>query len=291
MPSGLARPGDAVGPYHLISRLGEGGFGEVWLAERRRPFVQRVALKIIKPGMDSKAVIARFHQERQALAVMNHPNVAKVFDGGLTPHGRPFFAMEFVKGDPITRYCDARKLSIRDRLALFAQACEAVQHAHLKGIVHRDLKPSNILAFDAEGGAPTLKVIDFGVAKAMSGGLSAGTVYTEVGQLVGTLEYMSPEQSDPTATDIDTRSDIYSLGVLLYELLTGPCPSTRATFAARRCARSSGCCTRSIRRRPAPGCRRSSLRTARRRRGSRRRAGSPWATWSAICAESWSGSR
>ena len=218
------RPGDEVGPYRLISLLGEGGFGEVWLAERRHPFVQRVALKIIKPGMDSRAVVARFEQERQSLAVMSHPGIAKVLDGGLTARGRPFFVMEYVRGQPITEFCDSRRLTVRERLRLFLQVCEAIQHAHLKGIVHRDVKPSNVLAFDVEGGEPSIKVIDFGVAKATQRGAGSQTVFTETGQLIGTLEYMSPEQADATSEDIDTRADVYSLGAVLYELLAGVTP-------------------------------------------------------------------
>jgi serine/threonine protein kinase len=221
---GLEKAGDQVGAYKLLSLVGEGGFGTVWLAERREPFVQRVALKLIKAGMDSKSVLARFEQERQALAVMNHPNIARVLDGGITPAGRPYFAMEFVKGEPVTQFCDRMKLDIEERLKLFQQACEAIQHAHPKGIVHRDLKPGNILAFMVKGEGPKLKVIDFGVAKAMSQRMTEHTIFTETGQMIGTPEYMSPEQADPTAGDIDTRSDIYSRGVLLYELLVGATP-------------------------------------------------------------------
>ena len=218
------RAGDEIGQYRLLSVLGEGGFGTVWLAERREPFVQRVALKVIKPGMDSRSVLGRFEQERQALAMMNHPNIARVLDGGLTAAGRPYFVMEYVKGQPITAFSDARRLDIRQRLELFTKVCEAMQHAHLKGIIHRDLKPSNVLAFDAESQQPTVKVIDFGVAKAMQPSAAAHTVFTETGQMIGTPEYMSPEQADSRSADVDTRSDIYSLGVLLYELLAGVTP-------------------------------------------------------------------
>ena len=227
------RAGDSIGPFKLLSHLGEGGFGTVWLAERREPFVQRVAIKVIKAGMDSKAVIGRFHQERQSMAVMNHPGIARVLDGGLTPSGRPYFVMEYVKGQPITEFCDARKLGIRDRLALFMKVCEAVQHAHLKGVIHRDLKPSNILAFDVEGQAPSVKVIDFGVAKATLSAAPTHTVHTEIGQMIGTPDYMSPEQADSTAAEVDTRSDVYSLGAVLYEVLTGLTPFESAALRGK----------------------------------------------------------
>ena len=197
--------------------------GEVWLAEQRQPVRRQVALKVIKAGMDTREVIARFEAERQALALMNHPNIAGVYDAGATPEGRPYFAMEYVQGMPITEYCDKQRLSIRERLALFIDVCAGVQHAHQKGIIHRDIKPSNVLV-TTQDEKHTPKIIDFGVAKATSQRLTERTVFTELGQLIGTPEYMSPEQAEMTNLDIDTRTDVYSLGVLLYELLAGVRP-------------------------------------------------------------------
>jgi WD40 repeat protein/tRNA A-37 threonylcarbamoyl transferase component Bud32/tetratricopeptide (TPR) repeat protein len=221
-----AGPGSQIGRYKLLQPIGEGGMGTVFLAEQSQPVQRRVALKLIKPGMDSKQVLARFEAERQALALMEHPNIAKVFDAGTTEAGRPFVVMELVKGVPITKYCDEHHLTPRERLALFVPVCQAVQHAHQKAIIHRDLKPSNVLVALCDG-RPVPKVIDFGVAKAMGPKLTDRTLFTEFGAVVGTLEYMSPEQAELNQLDIDTRSDIYSLGVLLYELLTGTTPLER----------------------------------------------------------------
>jgi eukaryotic-like serine/threonine-protein kinase len=219
-------PGSRVGPYRLLQQIGEGGMGVVFLAEQAEPVRRQVALKVVKPGMDSAQVIARFEAERQALALMDHPHIAKVFDAGTTDSGRPYFVMELVRGAPVTEFCDGRRLTPRQRLELFVPVCQAVQHAHQKGIIHRDLKPSNVLVA-LHDGRPVPKVIDFGVAKATGRKLTERTLFTEVGAVVGTLEYMSPEQAELGQLDIDTRSDIYSLGVLLYDLLTGTTPLER----------------------------------------------------------------
>ncbi len=218
--------GSLIGPYKLLQPLGQGGMGAVWVAEQLRPVKRRVALKVIKPGMDSEKVVHRFEAERQALALMDHPNIAKVFDAGTTGSGRPYFVMELVHGVPITQYCDELNLPIRERLELCLGVCRAVGHAHQKGIIHRDIKPSNTLVALQEG-RPLAKVIDFGVAKALHQRLTEATVYTEFGAIVGTLEYMSPEQAEMSPLGVDTRTDVYGLGVLLYELLTGSTPLDR----------------------------------------------------------------
>jgi serine/threonine protein kinase len=216
-------PGDMVGPYKLMEKIGEGGFGVVYVAEQREPVRRRVALKIIKLGMDTRQIVARFEAERQALAMMDHPNIAKVLDAGALESGRPYFVMELVRGVKITDFCDQAKLSTAERLGLFIQICQAIQHAHQKGIIHRDIKPSNVLV-TLHDSVPVPKVIDFGIAKATQGQLTDKTIYTQFEQFIGTPAYMSPEQAEMSGLDIDTRSDIYALGVLLYELLTGKTP-------------------------------------------------------------------
>ena len=219
------KPGDRIGHYKLLEQIGEGGCGVVYMAEQEEPVRRRVALKIIKPGMDTNSVIARFEAERQALALMNHPNIAKVFDAGATKAGRPYFVMELVRGVKITEYCNQHSLTTEDRLRLFVQVCQAVQHAHQRGIIHRDIKPSNILVTQSLEGMAMPMVIDFGVAKATTDQrLTDKTVFTAFEMLIGTPAYMSPEQAALSSVDVDTRTDIYSLGVLLYELLTSSTP-------------------------------------------------------------------
>jgi len=215
--------GTEIGRYKLLEKVGEGGMATVYMAEQRHPICRRVALKIIKLGMDTKQVIARFEAERQALALMDHPNIATVLDAGATETGRPYFVMELVRGLPITKFCDANNLTTRERLELFVSVCHAVQHAHQRGIIHRDLKPSNVLV-TLHDGKPVPKVIDFGIAKALNQRLTEKTIFTRYSQMIGTPEYMSPEQAEMSGLDVDTRTDVFSLGVLLYELLTGTTP-------------------------------------------------------------------
>ena len=219
-----AELGTRIGPYKLLQKIGEGGCGVVYMAEQEEPVRRRVAVKVIKLGMDTKSVIARFEAERQALAMMDHPNIARVLDAGATETGRPYFVMELVRGIKITSFCDENRLDTHRRLDLFIQTCHAIQHAHQKGIIHRDIKPSNVLVTMLDG-VPMPKVIDFGIAKATTGDrLTDKTVFTAYEQMIGTPAYMSPEQAEMSALDVDTRTDIYSLGVLLYELLTGKTP-------------------------------------------------------------------
>ena len=222
-------PGTVIGPYKLLQQIGEGGFGVVFMAEQQQPVRRRVALKVIKPGMDTRQVIARFEAERQALALMDHPNIARVFDAAATDSGRPYFVMELVHGVPITDYCNLQKLTPPERLRLFIDVCRAVQHAHQKGIIHRDLKPSNVMV-TMHDDKPVAKIIDFGISKAVSYQLTEKTLFTGYGQMIGTPMYMSPEQAQLSGLDVDTRSDVYSLGVLMYELVTGTTPFDEATL-------------------------------------------------------------
>jgi serine/threonine protein kinase len=232
---------DDFGRYQILRPVGEGGMGTVYLAQQLEPIHRRVALKVVKLGMDTAQVLARFNNERQALAIMDHPNIAQIFDAGATTKGRPYFVMEYIDGVPITQYCDGKRMTTRDRLSLFLAVCRAVQHAHQKGVIHRDLKPSNVLVTEQDG-TPVPKVIDFGIAKATDKWAIENTLLTQFGQIVGTPEYASPEQADTMTGEIDETSDVYSLGVLLYELLIGAVPFDTATLrnALARALSASG---------------------------------------------------
>ena len=231
-PSAEAPFARAIGPYQLRKVIGEGGMGQVWLADQTEPVRRKVAVKVIRAGMDSKQVVARFESERQALAMMNHAAIAKVFDGGTTPEGQPFFVMEYVAGTSLTDHCDRQRLSTSSRIELLCEVCAGVQHAHQKAIIHRDIKPSNVLVATSDGKAQP-KIIDFGIAKAIGQPLTDKTLQTAHGAVIGTPEYMSPEQADPLGQDVDTRTDVYSLGVILYELLTGELPFPSKELRAR----------------------------------------------------------
>jgi serine/threonine protein kinase len=226
-------PGTTIGRYKLLQIIGEGGMGVVYMADQEEPVRRRVALKIIKLGMDTRQVVARFEAERQALAMMDHPNIARVLDGGATETGRPYFVMELVQGVPITEFCDKNKLTAKERMGLFVQVCQAIQSAHQKGIIHRDIKPSNVLV-TLHHGEPMPKVIDFGIAKATNQKLTEKTLFTNYATMIGTPAYMSPEQAEMTSMDVDTRTDVYSLGVLLYELMTGGTPFPEKGAADQR---------------------------------------------------------
>src|SRR5262245_50617482 len=220
---GVVVEGKTIGPYRLIRKLGEGGMGQVWLAEQSAPVRRVVALKLVRVGIYDDAVLRRFQAERQSLAMMEHPAIAKVFDAGATADGQPYFVMEYVQGSPITEYCNVKRLTIRERLDLFLTACDGVQHAHQKAIIHRDLKPANLLVVEVDG-KPTPRIIDFGLAKAVASETSQQSTLTRPGSFLGTPGYMSPEQADLNSQDVDTRTDVYSLGAVLYELLTGALP-------------------------------------------------------------------